>query len=106
MTTSKSVTRPGSTASTTTANSPTQRTHYRKVPGLGAVALAAVLTYGQASTQAAGCCYSGVTVLDPYGSSCTLPGPVGKVRGSAPDANAIIACRHHPGCLATYINGP
>ncbi|MCV7227293.1 hypothetical protein H7J73_14760 [Mycolicibacterium komossense] len=57
------------------------------------------------STVADGC-YNGATVLDPYGSSCTLPGPVGKVRGSAPDANAIIACRHHPGCLAVYVNGP
>jgi hypothetical protein len=35
-----------------------------------------------------------------------VPGPVKKVRGSAPDANAIIACRHHPGCLSWYVNGP
>jgi hypothetical protein len=64
----------------------------------------AVLMSSEASTEAG--CYNGATVLDPYGSSCTLPGPVGKVRGSAPDANAIIACRHHPGCLAVYVNGP
>jgi hypothetical protein len=69
------------------------------------IAPTAVITSSHVSTQAGGC-YSGVTVLDPYGTSCTLTGPVDKVRGSAPDANAIIACRHHPGCLATYINGP
>jgi hypothetical protein len=57
------------------------------------------------SAQADGC-YNGVTVLNPYGKSCTLPGPVNKIRGSAPDANAIIACRHHPGCLAWYVNNP
>jgi hypothetical protein len=51
-------------------------------------------------------CYNGVTVLDPYGNTCTLPGPVHKVRGSAPDASAIIACRHHPGCLSWYVNNP
>ena len=57
------------------------------------------------SAQADGC-YNGVTVLNPYGKSCTLPGPVSKIRGSAPDANAIIACRHHPGCLSWYVNNP
>jgi hypothetical protein len=57
------------------------------------------------SAQADGC-YNGVTVLNPYGKSCTLPGPVNKIRGSAPDANAIIACRHHPGCLSYYVNYP
>lgn len=51
-------------------------------------------------------CYNGVPVLNPYAQSCTVPGPVKKVRGSAPDANAIIACRHHPGCLSWYVNGP
>lgn len=51
-------------------------------------------------------CYNGVNVLNPSGNSCTLPGPVNKIRGSAPDANAIIACRHHPGCLAWYVNNP
>ena len=51
-------------------------------------------------------CYNGVPVLNPYVQSCTLPGPVNKIRGSAPDANAIIACRHHPGCLSYYVNYP
>lgn len=64
----------------------------------------ALISSSAVSTTADGC-YGGVTVLNPYGASCTLPGPVVKIRGSAPDANAIIACRNHPGCLATYING-
>ena len=52
-------------------------------------------------------CYNGVIPWAPYVQSCTLPGPVGpRVRGQAPDANAIIACRNHPGCLAWYVNGP
>lgn len=63
------------------------------------------ISSGDGSSAQAGC-YSGVTVYDPYGKSCTLPGPVHKIRGSAPDANAIIACRHHPGCLSWYVNNP
>ena len=78
------------------------------IPAAAALALAVAPAIASepssVSTQAG--CYNGVTVLNPYGNSCTLPGPVGKVRGSAPDANAIIACRNHPGCLATYVNGP
>ncbi|MET0703367.1 MAG: hypothetical protein ABWY93_27300 [Mycobacterium sp.] len=74
------------------------------VAGAFTVVPTAVLMSSGSSTVADGC-YNGATVLNPYGSSCTLPGPVGKVRGSAPDANAIIACRHHPGCLAVYVNG-
>jgi hypothetical protein len=52
-------------------------------------------------------CYNGVVPWAPYIPSCTLPGPQGpRVRGAAPDANAIIACRDHPGCLSWYVNGP
>lgn len=69
------------------------------------IAPTAILTSTNASAQTDGC-YNGNTVLNPSGNSCTLPGPVSKIRGSAPDANAIIACRNHPGCLATYINSP
>nr|WP_101950693.1 hypothetical protein [Mycobacterium sp. 3519A] len=51
-------------------------------------------------------CYNGVVPWGPFVPSCTAPGPVGpRVRGSAPDANAIIACRNHPGCLSWYVNG-
>jgi hypothetical protein len=52
-------------------------------------------------------CYNGVIPGAPFLPSCTLPGPQGpRVRGSAPDANAIIACRNLPGCLSWYVNGP
>jgi hypothetical protein len=51
-------------------------------------------------------CYNGVTLLNPYARSCTIPGPVNRIRGSAPDANAIIACKGIPGCLAYYVNPP
>ena len=51
-------------------------------------------------------CYNGVMPWNPYAQSCTVPGPTNKIRGSAPDANAIIACRNHPGCLSYYVNNP
>jgi hypothetical protein len=52
-------------------------------------------------------CYNGVMPWAPGLPSCSLPGPVGpRVRGAAPDATAIIACRNHPGCLSWYVNGP
>ena len=51
-------------------------------------------------------CYMGTTFPNPWGRSCTIPGPVNKIRGSAPDANAIIACRGIPGCLSWYVNNP
>jgi hypothetical protein len=78
--------------------------------GATAVALvtgpAAVLTVG-APPASAQPCYNGVLPWGPYVPSCTAPGPVGpRVRGAAPDANAIIACRNHPGCLSWYVNGP
>lgn len=50
-------------------------------------------------------CYDGVIPWNPYLQSCSLPSAQPRVRGAAPDAGAIIACRHHPGCLAWYING-
>ena len=51
-------------------------------------------------------CYSGVLPGNPYVPNCTLPQNRPRVRGAAPDANAIIACRGIPGCLAWYVNGP
>lgn len=51
-------------------------------------------------------CYPGVTPGNPYAPSCTLPGNPNKIRGSAPDPNAIIACRGFSGCLSWYVNGP
>ncbi len=80
------------------------------VGGAAAVALAstpaAVITVN-APQASAGPCYNGVIPGMPYLPSCTLPGPTApRVRGSAPDANAIIACRNLPGCLSWYVNGP
>jgi hypothetical protein len=64
------------------------------------------LMIAQGSDNPSAQCYNGVTRLDPYGRSCTIPGPTNKIRGSAPDANAIIACRGIPGCLSWYVNNP
>ena len=68
----------------------------------------AVLQTGNAEAQGQvfAQCYNGVIPLNPYAESCTLPSNQTQVRGAAPDANAIIACRHHPGCLACYVNNP
>lgn len=78
---------------------------------LGALAAAAffaaptaILNLAQAGTVAQGC-YNGAIPWNPYLKSCTLPSNGPQVRGAAPDATAIIACRHHPGCLAWYVNG-
>jgi hypothetical protein len=66
-----------------------------------------VLFTGSVPQASAQPCYNGVIPWGPYVPSCTLPGPQGpRVRGQAPDANAIIACRNHPGCLSWYVNGP
>jgi hypothetical protein len=51
-------------------------------------------------------CYNGVLPGNPWVRSCSLPDRGHKIRGSAPDANAIIACRGIPGCLSAYVNGP
>jgi len=70
------------------------------------VAPSVLLAHGNVQ-QTAAPCYNGVIPWAPYIPSCTLPGPQApRVRGSAPDANAIIACRNHPGCLSWYVNGP
>ena len=78
---------------------------------IGAAALAlltvpTVLFAGRAPEASAQPCYNGVIPWGPFIPSCTIPGPTGpRVRGAAPDANAIIACRNHPGCLSWYVNG-
>lgn len=52
-------------------------------------------------------CVNGVVPWNPYVVNCNLPPrTTPKVRGAAPDAGAIIACRNHPGCLSWYVNGP
>jgi hypothetical protein len=79
------------------------------VTGVAALAFLvapSALLVAQGSDNPSAQCYNGVTRLDPYGRSCTIPGPTNKIRGSAPDANAIIACRGIPGCLSWYVNNP
>ncbi|WP_029106109.1 hypothetical protein [Mycobacterium sp. URHD0025] len=51
-------------------------------------------------------CVNGVIPWNPYVVNCNLPPRQPRVRGAAPDAGAIIACRHKPGCLSWYVNGP
>jgi hypothetical protein len=51
-------------------------------------------------------CVNGVIPWNPYVVNCNLPPRLPRVRGAAPDAGAIIACRDHPGCLSWYVNGP
>jgi hypothetical protein len=80
------------------------------VTGAAAVAFAvaptALLTPGATVSHEARPCYNGTIPGDPYAPSCTIPGNQNKIRGSAPDAAAIIACKRYPGCLAWYINNP
>lgn len=68
------------------------------------VAPTALLNPAQPSSVAQGC-YDGIMPWNPYLQSCSLPPTQPRVRGAAPGAGAIIACRHHPGCLAWYVNG-
>ena len=51
-------------------------------------------------------CVNGVVPLNPYITNCNLPASGPRVRGQAPDAGAIIACRDRPGCLGIYVNYP
>ncbi|MGJ6126815.1 hypothetical protein QN239_29970 [Mycolicibacterium sp. Y3] len=51
-------------------------------------------------------CVNGVVPLNPYVINCNLGTRPPKIRGSAPDAGAIIACRHDPVCLSYYVNNP
>jgi hypothetical protein len=51
-------------------------------------------------------CVNGVVPGNPYVVNCNLPNRTPKVRGAAPDAGAIIACRNWPGCLSWYVNNP
>jgi len=51
-------------------------------------------------------CVDGVIPWNPYVVNCNLQPRAPRVRGAAPDAGAIIACRDHPGCLSWYVNGP
>ena len=79
---------------------------------VGAAAAAALLTVAPALISqtapraSAQPCVNGVIPWNPYVVNCNLPPRGPRIRGAAPDAGAIIACRDHPGCLAWYVNGP
>ena len=51
-------------------------------------------------------CVNGVVPVNPYVDYCFLPPRSPRIRGQAPDAGAIIACRGHFGCLGYYVNYP
>lgn len=51
-------------------------------------------------------CVDGVIPLNPYVVNCNLPARGNHIVGAAPDAGAIIACRHQPTCLSYYVNYP
>lgn len=71
------------------------------------IAAPSVVLDNSTPTAQAQPCVNGVIPWNPYVVNCNLPPrKTPKVRGAAPDAGAIIACRHHPGCLAWYVNGP
>ncbi|MDH6198581.1 hypothetical protein M2272_005240 [Mycobacterium frederiksbergense] len=80
---------------------------------LGAATLSLVIApteilerVGPQSTQTqAQPCVNGVVPWNPYVVNCNLQPRPPRVRGSAPDAGAIIACRGKPGCLGWYVNG-
>ena len=51
-------------------------------------------------------CVNGIVPLNPYVINCNLPSRGNQVVGAAPDAGAIIGCRHNLACLALYVNYP
>lgn len=51
-------------------------------------------------------CVNGIVPLNPYVVNCNLPSRGDQIIGAAPDAGAIIGCRHNLACLALYVNYP
>jgi hypothetical protein len=73
----------------------------------GVAALSMALTPTSPPPAAAGPgCTNGVVPLNPYVVNCGLPPRKTQVIGAAPDAGALIACRHNPICLSYYVNYP
>lgn len=81
------------------------RTRRLVLAGLAAGALAAGLPSATAAAEAPDC-INGVFPLNPYVVNCNLPPRGNQVIGAAPDAGAIIACRHNPECISYYVNYP
>lgn len=92
-----------------------QRTRHILMAGLVAAALTAALAPAvaesltpppAATTASPRNCVNGVIPLNPYVVNCNLPPRGNHVIGAAPDAGAIIACRHVPICISYYVNYP
>jgi hypothetical protein len=84
---------------------PRHRIQRLVMAGLAAATLAVALPSATAAASPPNC-VNGVIPLNPYVVNCNLP-PRGKhVIGAAPDAGAIIACRHVPMCISYYVNYP
>jgi hypothetical protein len=82
-----------------------QRTRRLVLAGLAAAALTAALPSPTAGAGPSDC-VNGVIPLNPYVVNCNLPARGNQVIGAAPDAGAIIACRHVPMCISYYVNYP
>ena len=72
--------------------------------GLGITALSPPATAQIATDQQP--CVNGIVPLNPYVVNCNLPSRGTQIIGAAPDAGAIIGCRHNLACLALYVNYP
>jgi hypothetical protein len=72
--------------------------------GLGITAFSPPATAQIATGQQP--CVNGIVPLNPYVVNCNLPSRGNHVIGAAPDAGAIISCRHNLACLALYVNYP
>lgn len=74
--------------------------------GIAAALTAALAPIGVAAAETGPDCTNGVVPLNPYVVNCGLPARGNYTIGAAPDAGAIIACRHSPICLSYYVNYP
>ncbi len=71
-----------------------------------ACALSSVTASPSAAVASGSACVDGVVPLNPYVVNCNLPARGNQIVGAAPDAGAIIACRHNLTCLSYYVNYP
>ncbi|WP_243841458.1 hypothetical protein [Mycobacterium sp. DL592] len=71
--------------------------------GLGFTAFSPPGTHIASGSQT---CVNGIVPLNPYVVNCNLPSRGNQIIGAAPDAGAIIGCRHNLACLALYVNYP
>ena len=97
----------------TTSELTTRASRLLRTAFIGAIAIAftvlpTALRSPTVTLQAGGDdCVNGVVPWNPYVVNCNLPDrKTPKVRGAAPDAGALIACRGRPVCLSWYVNGP